>query len=122
MRRIHSKDTSPEMAVRRHLHGLGYRYRLHVKDLPGKPDLVFPGRRCILMIHGCFWHGHKGCRKSRMPNTNQQFWITKLEKNYARDRRHLRALRRLGWRVLVVWECQTGNLIKLEPKLLRFLG
>jgi len=121
MRRIRSKDTSPELVVRKLLHGLGYRYRLHKKDLPGKPDIVFPLRRCIVFVHGCFWHGHKGCRESRMPGTNREYWVTKLEKNYSRDRKHLRALRRLGWRVMVVWECQTENLNKLTPKLCRFL-
>ncbi len=122
MRRIRSRNTEPEMAVRRLLHGLGYRYRLHVKDLPGKPDIVFPSRRCIVMVHGCFWHGHKGCRESRMPLSNREYWVEKLERNYARDREHLRSLRRLGWRVMVVWECQTGSSNKLEPKLLRFLA
>ena len=121
MRRIRDKNTTPEMAVRKMLHSLGYRYRLHVKELPGKPDLVFPSRRCILMVHGCFWHGHKGCRESRMPQSNQDYWVAKLEKNYARDRVHLRALRRLGWRVMVVWECQTENQSKIEPRLIRFL-
>jgi DNA mismatch endonuclease, patch repair protein len=121
MRRIRSQNTSPEMAVRKLLHGHGYRYRLHVRDLPGKPDLVFPARRCVLMIHGCFWHGHKGCRESRMPKTNQEYWVPKLEKNYARDRGHLRALRRLGWRVMVVWECQVEKLSWIESKLIRFL-
>lgn len=122
MRQIRSRDTAPEMAVRRLLHRLGYRYRLHVRELPGRPDLVFPSRRCVLMIHGCFWHGHQGCRESRMPSTNQQYWVPKLEKNYARDRDHLRALRRLGWRVIIIWECQTENLRRLERKLVRFLN
>jgi len=121
MRRVRSKNSLPEMAVRKLVHGLGYRYRLHAKDLPGKPDLVFPSRRCILFVHGCFWHGHENCRKAQKPATNQQFWVAKLEKNYERDRLNLRALRRLGWRVMVVWECQTENLNKLTPKLCRFL-
>jgi DNA mismatch endonuclease (patch repair protein) len=121
MRRIRAKDTTPEMVVRRLLHRLGYRYRLHAKDLPGKPDLVFPSRRAIVMVHGCFWHGHKGCRESRMPGSNREYWVEKLERNYARDRSHLRALRRLGWRVIVVWECQTEDPTRLEPRLVRFL-
>ena len=122
MRRIRAKDTTPEMVVRRLLHRLGYRYRLHAKDLPGKPDLVFPSRRAIVMVHGCFWHGHKGCRESRMPASNRDYWVEKLEKNYARDRNHLRALHRLGWRVIVVWECQTEDPTRLAPRLIRFLG
>jgi len=122
MRRIRSRDTSPEMAVRRLLHGLGYRYRLHLKDLPGKPDLVFPKRGCIVMVHGCFWHGHPGCRESRMPSSNQEYWVEKLERNYARDRAHLRTLKRLGWRVMVVWECETKSIGTIRSKLTRFLG
>ncbi|MCC6537820.1 MAG: DNA mismatch endonuclease Vsr [Bryobacterales bacterium] len=122
MRRIRSKDTSPEMTIRRLLHGLGYRYRLHVKTLPGKPDLVFPSRGCVLMVHGCFWHGHPGCRESKTPQTNQDYWIGKLQKNRDRDRRHLRALRRLGWRVMVIWECQTEKLETIQSRILRFLG
>ena len=110
------------MEVRRLLHGLGYRYRLHDKKLPGKPDLVFPRRRRVILVHGCFWHGHPGCRESKMPSTNREYWVAKLEKNYARDRVHLRDLRRLGWKVLVVWECQTEDREKLLPKLVRFLG
>jgi DNA mismatch endonuclease (patch repair protein) len=122
MARIGSKDTKPEMVVRRMLHALGYRYVLHDRRLPGSPDLVFPSRRKAVFVHGCFWHRHD-CGRGFEPKSNVEFWSAKLEANRARDRRHLAALSALGWRVLVVWECATDpkELRTLERKLVRFL-
>lgn len=121
MRRIRNADTKPEMAVRRLLHGLGYRYNLHRRDLPGTPDIVFSSRRLIILVHGCYWHRHR-CKKGRSePGTNHTFWQTKFEANKRRDRKNRRKLRELGWDVLVVWECQTRNLEKLEERLVQFL-
>ena len=109
MRRVRSEDTKPEMLIRRLLHRLGYRYRLHCGDLPGKPDLVFPGRSKIIFVHGCFWHGHR-CRSGlNKPASNLAYWMPKLLRNKARDRKNKGLLKRLGWDVLVVWECQLGR-------------
>jgi DNA mismatch endonuclease (patch repair protein) len=124
MRRVRSENTKPEMAVRRLAHGLGYRFRLHRKGLPGRPDLVFAGRGKIIFVHGCFWHQH-GCKRGgRVPATRREYWVAKLERNVARDRSVLRKLRRLGWSVMVVWECQTkpGKLDRLTGRITRFLG
>lgn len=101
---IRGKDTKPEMIVRKGLHAAGFRYRLHVKDIPGKPDLVFPGRRAVVFVNGCFWHGHD-CRFFRMPSTRQEFWSEKIEANKVRDREVSDRLAREGWRQLVIWEC-----------------
>lgn len=106
MRGNKAKDTGPEMTVRRLLHRLGYRYRLHRKDLPGKPDLAFGPRKKAIFVHGCFWHQHPGCRSARMPATRLDYWQPKLTENVARDARNLALLRRLGWSVAVAWECQ----------------
>ncbi|MCU7933922.1 MAG: very short patch repair endonuclease [Candidatus Thiodiazotropha sp. (ex Dulcina madagascariensis)] len=122
MRAVKSKDTTPEMIVRRLTHSMGYRYRLHRKDLPGKPDLTFASRRKIIFVHGCFWHGH-GCKRGcRVPKTNTEYWIEKISKNKARDASHLKLLRKTGWDVLVVWECETVDTPALAKKLLEFLG
>jgi len=123
MRRIQSTNTQPELAVRKLLHGLGYRYLLHDRRLPGKPDLVFPSRGCVIQVHGCFWH-HHGCKLSSTPKSNQPYWNAKIAGNVARDSRTTRALRKLGWRVATVWECQTKakKLAQLEKRLVRFLG
>jgi DNA mismatch endonuclease (patch repair protein) len=106
---VRSKDTKPELLVRRLVHSLGYRFRLHRRDLPGVPDLVFPGRRKIIFVHGCFWHRHSdpACWRSRIPKTKPEFWIPKLEANTARDAVAEAGLRKLGWDVLMVWECET---------------
>jgi DNA mismatch endonuclease, patch repair protein len=121
MRAIRSKNTGPEMIVRRLIYSLGYRYRLHRKDLPGNPDLVFASRRKILFLHGCFWHGH-GCKRgSRIPKTNIEYWEKKLARNKARDAEHKTALENLGWGVLVIWECQTKDEMALKNLLLSFL-
>ncbi len=105
MSRIRGKDTVPELIVRRFLHSKGYRYRLHRKSLPGKPDVVLSGLRAVLFVDGCFWHGHR-CQQGRLPATNTDFWKSKLETNKSRDRRNRRKLRSLGWRVIRVWECR----------------
>ncbi|MFZ2651666.1 MAG: very short patch repair endonuclease [Burkholderiaceae bacterium] len=105
MSRVRQRDTNPEIELRKRLHGLGLRYRLHVNGLPGRPDLVFPKHRTVLFVHGCFWHGHS-CRAGRAPSTNQAYWAEKLAENARRDRRNASALRALGWRVLTVWECK----------------
>lgn len=120
MSHIRSVNTKPEMIVRQLVTALGYRYRLHAKDLPGHPDLVFRGRRKVIFVHGCFWHQH-GCRWYRMPKTRRDFWIPKLEKNKARDTRVRKDLRKLGWRCLTVWECQLRKQATLSKRILRFL-
>ena len=122
MAAVKGKDTTPEMLVRRLVHGLGFRYRLHVRSLPGCPDLVFPRLRKIINVSGCFWHMH-GCGRCRIPASRRGYWVAKLERNAARDRRTRRALRRLGWQVLVVWECQTttARRERLRARLVRFL-
>ena len=105
MRSVKSKDTKPEITLRKALFALGYRYRLNVKDLPGKPDLVFPKHKSVLFVHGCFWHGHDCKRGRRVPKTNTDYWLGKIQKNRERDQKNKRALEALGWRVLTVWEC-----------------
>ena len=121
MRRVRGKNTTPERAVRRVAHALGYRFRLHRRDLPGTPDLVFPRLRRAIFVHGCFWHRHEGCARTTTPKTRAAYWREKFEQNTRRDRRNLAALRRLGWSVLVVWECQTFERTELLAKLSRFL-
>jgi DNA mismatch endonuclease (patch repair protein) len=122
MRRIKSQDTKPEMVVRRLVHGMGYRYRLHVRDLSGKPDLVFASRQRIIFVHGCFWHQHKGCVDSHIPNSRQSYWLPKLTRNVERDKQHLSVLRKAGWKCLIVWECETQNPIRLSKRITGFLG
>jgi len=107
MRSVKSKNTKPEMKIRRLLHRAGYRYRLHRADLPGKPDLVFPSRQKVIFVHGCFWHQHPGCRHADRPSSNNEYWQKKLDRNVARDAVTIKALRQLGWEALIVWECQT---------------
>ena len=124
MRRIKSKHMKPEMLVRSIVHRLGYRYRLHRADLPGKPDLVFPARRKIIMVHGCFWHGHDdpNCADGRRkPKSNLDYWLPKLTRNKLRDRQQEAGLADLGWSVLTVWECETRNLENLAKRLTAFL-
>jgi len=120
---IRSKDTKPEMLVRRLVHRMGYRFRLHKKDLPGRPDLVFPSRRSVILVNGCFWHGHD-CRKGRRrPKSNVEYWEGKIAGNVARDQASLAALQDGGWRVLVVWECEITptRLDALEGRVRQFL-
>jgi DNA mismatch endonuclease (patch repair protein) len=121
MQAVKSKDTAPEMLVRRLLHSAGYRYRLHRKDMPGCPDLVFPGRRKLIFIHGCFWHGH-GCKRgARVPKSNIDYWAAKISRNRDRDEKSTRQLASAGWRVLVIWECEIRAELGLIKRLRRFL-
>jgi DNA mismatch endonuclease (patch repair protein) len=121
MRRVRSKNTRPEMAVRRVLHGLGYRFRLHRPDLPGKPDIVLPRLRTVVFVHGCFWHRHPNCRRATVPASNAEFWSEKFSANERRDRRAKNDLRRNGWRVIVVWECEILTLGRLSNRLDKLL-
>lgn len=107
MARIGSKNTTPEIVVRRILFALGYRFRLHGKHLPGRPDIVMPGRNLVILVHGCFWHGHRGCKRAARPASNVRFWNAKLDANVTRDQVVRQNLRKLGWRVLIIWECRT---------------
>ena len=120
MRCIKSRNTSPELAVRRLLHALGYRFRLHRSDLPGTPDVVLPCRRATILVHGCFWHQH-ACKLGRVPKGNQSYWIPKLARNVRHDQEVKRELRALGWRVLTVWECEVPQ-AGLPKRLQRFLS
>ncbi|MGD9211439.1 MAG: very short patch repair endonuclease [Desulfobacteraceae bacterium] len=121
MSRVGGKNTKPEVIVRSLLHGMGYRFRLHRKDLPGKPDIILPKYKKIIFIHGCFWHGHENCSRSKRPATNESFWNEKLDKNIARDKLNISNLREAGWDVLIVWTCEVKDLDKLKNKLLIFL-
>jgi DNA mismatch endonuclease (patch repair protein) len=122
MGRIRSDDTRPELEVRSMLHRMGYRFRLHAQDLPGKPDIILPRHRTVVFVHGCFWHQHPGCRRANVPKSNKQYWTVKLERNTRRDRVNIRSLRKLGWRVLVVWECELKNPERLRHRLARSLS
>ena len=124
MSRIRGKDTKPELIVRRLAHGMGYRYRLHYRNLPGIPDLVFPRLKKVLFIHGCFWHRHPDpqCKLARLPKSRLDFWKPKLEANRQRDIANQFKLRDLGWKILVVWECEIRDKEQLENKLVKFLG
>jgi len=123
MSRVRGKDTATELTVRRLVHALGYRFRLHRRDLPGTPDLVFPGRRKVIFVHGCFWHRHPDpdCKLARMPKSRQEFWRPKLEGNRARDLRQETALVEAGWGVMTVWECELRDLAFLRNKIRTFL-
>lgn len=120
MSKVRAKDTKPEMAVRRLVHGMGYRYRLHRRDLPGCPDMVFPGRRKVIFVHGCFWHRHN-CDLGRMPKSRLEFWGPKLEANRRRDAEVLARLSGMGWQYLVVWECEVGRDMALPERIKNFL-
>lgn len=122
MRRIKSKGMRPEVVVRSAVHRLGFRFRLHARDLPGKPDLVFRKRKKIIDVRGCFWHQHTRCAEAHIPKTRPEYWIPKLARNRKRDASNCRRLRALGWQVLVVWECETSDLTALSGKLFRFLS
>lgn len=121
MRAIRKKDTKPEMRVRRRLHALGFRFRLHRRDLPGTPDIVLPRHRAAIQVHGCFWHQHPGCRHATKPRTRQDYWLPKLERNVVRDRATAEALGALGWRLLIIWECELGHDAELDARLLKFI-
>jgi len=120
MRRVRSTNTEPEMKVRRITHSIGFRYRLHGKNLPGKPDLVFPSLQKVIFVHGCFWHGHN-CEAARLPASNVEYWRNKQSSNIARDRRILREIRRAGWKTLVIWECELHNAEGTRNKIRAFL-
>lgn len=120
MQAVKSKDTSPEMIVRRLLHRLGYRFRLHRKDLPGRPDIVLPRYRKAIFVHGCFWHAH-GCPKGQPPKSRREYWLPKLEANVNRDRTKIAELQRLGWDVLVIWQCETRDTDSLTSSLQRLV-
>ncbi|MCC6470898.1 MAG: DNA mismatch endonuclease Vsr [Alphaproteobacteria bacterium] len=122
MSRVRGKDTTPELKVRSLLHGMGLRFRLHAAELPGKPDVVVRPRRLAIFVHGCFWHRHGGCRYATTPKSRSAFWNQKFETNVTRDRRNIRMLRRTGWRVLVIWQCQTKNVERLRKRLESFVN
>jgi len=121
MRRIRGRNTRPELAVRRLLHRHGYRFRLHGKELPGRPDIVFRGRRKAIFVHGCFWHRHEGCKRTTSPKTRVAFWEKKFRENRERDRAAVTALEQAGWDVAVVWECETEDADVLTGRLVRFI-
>ncbi|MBX3648301.1 MAG: DNA mismatch endonuclease Vsr [Rhodocyclaceae bacterium] len=122
MARIRSKNTTPEKTVRHLLFSIGYRYRIHRKDLPGNPDIVFFSRHKAIFINGCFWHQHPECNRATIPATNRDYWISKLERNRTRDKKAIRALQLLGWSVLTLWECELSNVKQLRRKITQFLG
>ncbi len=122
MRAVKGANTMPELAVRRLAHGMGFRFRLHRKDLPGKPDLTFPRLRKVIFVHGCFWHGHDCARGARVPVQNRDYWTRKVARNAERDRIAQSELQRLGWKSLVVWECEIRDQDRLRRALRRFLG
>ncbi len=121
MRAVRSKDTSPEMCVRSLVHRLGYRFRLHRRDLPGTPDLVFVSRRKVIFVHGCFWHGHDCPRGARIPKTNRAYWREKIRRNVQRDGIQRSELESLGWSVLSLWECELGDLVAVRERIVSFL-
>lgn len=122
MRNIRSADTAPERCLRTLVHRMGYRFRLHRRDLPGKPDLVFPSRRKIIFVHGCFWHQHPGCREGRIPSSRVDYWQPKFLRNKERDVRNEQELASLGWDVLVIWECEIDHTIAVSARLEEFLA
>lgn len=121
MSRVGSKDTKPELVVRRLVFAMGYRYRLHSKHLPGSPDLVFPGRKKVIFVNGCFWHGHPGCRYGRLPKSRVEFWQAKIDRNRERDRENIASLEADGWRVLTVWQCELKDIETLANRLNEFI-
>jgi DNA mismatch endonuclease (patch repair protein) len=122
MARIRSKDTKPEWVVRRIAHALGFRYRLHVRGLPGSPDLTFKSRKKVIFVHGCFWHAHHGCKTANRPKSRRPYWDEKFRRNVERDAINERALRQNGWGVLTIWECETKKVARLGTRIASFLG
>ena len=120
MRAIRGKNSVPEITVRKLVHGLGYRFRLHRADLPGKPDLVFPARRKVIFVHGCFWHSH-ACKAGLVPNSNREFWSQKLGRNKDRDMQNLQDLTSIGWDSLVIWQCELKQLDAVQERITKFL-
>jgi len=121
MSRVKGRDTKPEILIRSVVHRMGFRFRIHRYDLPGHPDIVLPRHKKVIFVHGCFWHGHKKCGRSKRPTTNTNFWNRKLDKNIERDKVFQCKLRSMGWKVLVIWQCETRKAQKLSAKLERFL-
>ena len=119
MAQVKSKNTTPEMVVRRAAHAMGLRFRLHREDLPGRPDLVFPRWKVAVFVNGCFWHCHEGCSRARVPRSNEAYWRRKLDRNVQRDHDNIRSLRKAGWRVIVIWECESKKAHRLDVKLKR---
>ena len=122
MSRIRNRDTKPEILVRSLLHGMGYRYRLHRRDLPGRPDIVLPRYKTAVLVHGCFWHRHEGCRYAYSPKTRADFWMAKFRDNVERDQRQREELRNLGWRIVTIWECETRDQERLQERVVQRLG
>ncbi|MGE8114535.1 very short patch repair endonuclease [Pseudomonas sp. NPDC086566] len=122
MSRIRGKNTKPELIVRSLCHSLGLRFRLHKRELPGKPDLVFPKHKTCIFVHGCFWHRHKNCRYARIPKSNTDFWLTKMDNNVRRDIKNQADLMSMGWRVVIVWECECLNFSELSKKIVEIFG
>lgn len=120
MSRVSGKNTKPELIVRSLLHSMGYRFRLHRSDLPGNPDITLPKFKKVIFVHGCFWHGHKDCRRSQRPTTNKKFWNEKLDRNIERDKVNIKNIKDLGWDSLVVWSCEVSDIKQLENKLVLF--
>lgn len=121
MSRIKSRDTKPEKAVRSFLHRMGYRFRLHRKDLPGRPDIVLPKHKTVIFVHGCFWHRHEGCKYAYEPKSRVEFWQNKFRQNIERDKKNQRVLDNAGWKIIVIWECELSDLELLKKKLLENL-
>jgi DNA mismatch endonuclease (patch repair protein) len=123
MSKITGKNTKPEIIIRKIAHSLGYRFRLHKKDLPGKPDIVFPKYKKVIFVNGCFWHGHKNCNRSKLPTTNKKFWKEKIEGNKKKDQSNYYQIKKIGWDYLIVWQCviKISNRNKLEKKIQKFL-
>jgi DNA mismatch endonuclease, patch repair protein len=121
MGRVRSKNTKPEIVIRRFVHGHGYRFRLHRKNLPGSPDLVFPSLKKAIFVHGCFWHRHEGCKMTTTPNTQKSFWHKKFNSNTQRDKKNISDLKEMGWSVFIVWECEAKNMPALGNKILTYL-
>ena len=118
MSRVGSKNTKPELIVRSYLHGLGFRFKIHEKNLHGRPDIVLPKHRCVVFVNGCFWHRHKGCKRASMPSTRVDFWQAKFESNIARDQKNLCLLKKAKWKVCLVWECEIDKISRRTEKLL----
>jgi DNA mismatch endonuclease (patch repair protein) len=121
MARVRGTNTAPELKVRKTLHKLGFRFRIHRRDLPGTPDIVLPRFKSVILVHGCFWHRHEGCREASVPATRKEFWRKKFAENTERDRKNIASLRKMGWRVLVIWQCEAESNEALVKKIIKFL-
>ncbi len=121
MKKVKGKNTKPEILIRSMLHRMGYRFRLHRKDLPGNPDIVLPKYKKVIFVHGCFWHGHQGCKRASLPATNRQYWVNKIKKNKVRDAENMKKLKESGWTPLILWTCRLKNREKIKKELVDFL-